>query len=145
MFPDFNANMLYELLNDRFKKVREKNIEDSLIGLINKKLIIIILNEARFEYKDKKCAKLNKKEIYKLVDILKKWKFEIIGHNVWQQAQSTAGGIDLNEVYEETLESKKTNGLYLAGEILDIDGDCGGYNLQWAWSSGYVAGYNASI
>ena len=59
-------------------------------------------------------------------------------------SQVTAGGVDVAEVNPGTMESKIIPGLYFAGEVLDIDGDCGGYNLQWAWSSGYVAGMNAA-
>jgi len=62
----------------------------------------------------------------------------------WNNAQVTAGGIKTCEVDENTLESKLCKGLYFTGEILDIDGDCGGYNLQWAWTSGYVAGMSAA-
>lgn len=57
----------------------------------------------------------------------------------------TAGGIDTKEIDSSTMESKLIKGLYFAGEIIDIDGDCGGFNLQWAWSSGYIAGQNASF
>jgi len=56
----------------------------------------------------------------------------------------TAGGVDANEIDPATMESKIVPGLYLAGEILDVDADSGGYNLQWAWSSGYLAGVSAS-
>ena len=57
----------------------------------------------------------------------------------------TAGGVKTNEINSQTMESKIVKGLYIVGELLDIDGDCGGFNLQWAWSSGYVAGLNAAI
>jgi len=59
-------------------------------------------------------------------------------------SQVTAGGVDVRQVDALTLESKLVPGLYFAGEVLDIDGDCGGYNLQWAWSSGHVAGAHAA-
>ena len=62
----------------------------------------------------------------------------------FEQAQVCRGGVDTKEVHAETLESLYVPGLYFAGEILDVDGICGGYNLQWAWSSGYVAGEEAS-
>ena len=145
MFPNLTKVMLYELLRDRFAKVSYKGIEDGLVGFINKKLISVVLVEAGFDKLDKECGKLNKKEIYKIIDILKEWKFEVTGHNTWQQAQSTAGGVTLSEINPNTLESTKVKGLYFAGEILDVDGDCGGFNLQWAWSSGYAAGHFSSI
>ncbi|MDD2494095.1 MAG: NAD(P)/FAD-dependent oxidoreductase [Tissierellia bacterium] len=144
MFPNIEKNDLYEILRDRFSKIGYKNLEDSLIGFINKKLISVALNEAGFEDHETLSKNLNKKNIYKIVNILKEWKFQVNGHNAWQQAQVTAGGIDLSEVWPETLESKKVKNLYFAGELLDVDGDCGGFNLQWAWSSGYTAGYKAS-
>lgn len=144
MFPHSSKVDLYDLLSSRFNKIGYKSIEDGLIGFINKKLITVVLIEAGFEDVNKKCGKLNKKEIYKIIDILKEWKFEVTGHNTWQQAQSTAGGVDMSEVNPRTLESAKVKGLYLTGEILDVDGDCGGFNLQWAWSSGYTAGHFSS-
>ena len=145
MFPGYSKLKLYEILQDRFRRVNYKTIEESMIGFINKKLIPVVFYEAGFEDLNKICGKLNKKEIYKIIEILKEWKFEVIGHNSWQQAQSTAGGIKLSEVNPKTLESLKVKGLYFAGEILDVDGDCGGFNLQWAWSSGYTAGYFSSL
>lgn len=145
MFPNLSKNKLYEIISDRFLKMGYKTLEDSLIGFINKKLIPVVIIEAGFDNKEMKCGKLNKKEIYKIIDILKEWKFEVTGHNTWQQAQITAGGIDLAGVTAETLESNKVKGLYFAGEVLDVDADCGGFNLQWAWSSGYTAGYFSSM
>ncbi len=145
MFPDLTKAMLHDILRDRFFKVGYKSVEDGLVGFINKKFIPVVLTEAGLEKLDKECGKLSKKEIYKIIEILKDWKFEVTGHNTWQQAQSTAGGVTLLEVNPNTLESTKTKGLYFAGEILDVDGDCGGFNLQWAWSSGYSAGYFSSI
>lgn len=145
MFPNLTKAMLYEVLRDRFAKISYKGIEDGLVGFINKKLILVVLAEAGFDKLDKECGKLNKKEIYKIIDILKEWKFEVTGHNTWQQAQSTAGGVALSEINPNTLESTKVRGLYFAGEILDVDGDCGGFNLQWAWSSGYFSGHFSSI
>lgn len=145
MFPHTTQLELYDILSARFGRIGYKSIEEGLIGFINKNLIPVVLMEAGFEDLKKKCGKLNKKEIYKTIDILKGWKFEVTGHNTWQQAQSTAGGVDMSEVNPKTLESAKVRGLYLSGELLDVDGDCGGFNLQWAWSSGYTAGYFSSV
>jgi hypothetical protein len=65
--------------------------------------------------------------------------------NGWERAQVTCGGVPLDEVNLDTMESLCCPGLYLAGELLDVDGICGGYNLQWAWSSGHLAGENAAF
>lgn len=145
MFPNNSKLQLYDILQDRFNRICYKTIEEGMIGFINKKLISVVLFEAGFDDLNKLCGHLNKKEIFKIIDILKEWKFEVTGHNSWQQAQSTAGGIKLTQVNPKTMESLKVKGLYFAGEILDVDGDCGGFNLQWAWSSGYTAGYYCSI
>lgn len=145
MFPDHSKLDLHEILQDRFNRIGYKTLEEGMIGFINKKLIPVVLYEAGFDDLNKLCSSLNKKEIFKIIDILKEWKFDVTGHNSWQQAQSTAGGIKLTQVNPKTLESLKVKGLYFAGEILDVDGDCGGFNLQWAWSSGYTAGYFSSL
>ena len=145
MFPKYSKLQLYDILQYRFGRIGYKAMEDGMIGFINKKLIPVILYEAGFDDLNKRCGNLNKKEIYKIIDVLKEWKFEVTGHNSWQQAQSTAGGVKLTQVNPKTLESLKVKGLYFAGEILDVDGDCGGFNLQWAWSSGYTAGHFCSI
>lgn len=145
MFPNYSKLQLYDILQDRFIRIGYKTIEEGMIGFINKKLIPTVLYEAAFDDLNKLCSHLNKKEIFKIIDILKEWKFEVSGHNSWQQAQTTAGGIKLTQINPKTLESLKVKGLYFAGEILDVDGDCGGFNLQWAWSSGYTAGYYCSI
>ena len=76
---------------------------------------------------------------------LKKYKFDITGYKGFDYAQVTGGGIDITEVNPRTMESNITKNLYFAGEILDVDGICGGYNLTFAISSGAVAGRNASI
>jgi len=150
MFPEFSKNELFELLSKRFAKQKDKTLEESFNGLINKKLIPVILSLANIKIDDKlastqdKCNKLNKKNIYSIINVLKEWKIEVVGHNDWQQAQTTAGGVCADEIDSRTMESKKEKGLYFAGEVLDVDGDCGGFNLQWAWSSGYLAGYSAS-
>jgi len=73
------------------------------------------------------------------------WRFPIRGTKSWPSAQVTVGGVAVGEINPETMESKLVPGLFLAGEIIDLAGRCGGYNLQWAWSSGYVAGENAAL
>ena len=65
---------------------------------------------------------------------------EVTGTRGWNEGEFTAGGVDTDEVDPKTLESKKSKGLYFAGEILNVDGQVGGFNLSWAWSTGFVAG-----
>jgi predicted Rossmann fold flavoprotein len=107
---------------------------------VNKRLIPVILRVAGFTEFTKPAGQVSQNEIGKLVEVLKDWRFPVTGTTSWPNAQVTTGGVDVSQVDEETLESRIMPGLYFAGEVLDIDGDCGGFNLQWAWSSGYVAG-----
>jgi len=133
---------LVEYLNKRFENMPTKTMEEGLVGLINKKLILPILKELNID-KNINLDKIESKDVEKLAQILTSWPFKIIGNKGWGQAQVTAGGVNTNEVNSNTMESKIVDGLYIVGELLDIDGDCGGFNLQWAWSSGYVAGINS--
>ncbi len=141
LFPDLNRAELIQLLTRR--QAMAKLLPDYLVGLVHKKLIITIL---KLENLDKKrlSTSLSAAEIQSLAERLTAWKISINGTMSWQNAQVTAGGIDLAEV-SPNLSSYCLPNLYFAGEILDVDGQCGGFNLQWAWSSGYIAGLNAAI
>ena len=82
--------------------------------------------------------------INKLVDSIKHYQVIIEKSRGYVFAQACSGGINSNEIDANTLESTLYNNLFFAGELLDVDGICGGYNLQWAWTSGYIAGLNAA-
>lgn len=144
MFPQRIFQEFIDMLNTRFSNQPEKPLDFSFIGLLNKRLINVVLKEAKIEDIHKPCGKTTTEERKNIADILKQWKMDIIGTQSWSEAQVTAGGIDVNDVNPKTMESKLVTGLYFSGEILDIDGDCGGFNLQWAWSSGYTAGTHAA-
>lgn len=143
IFVDMMYTMKMEELENFFEghwaTFSYRSVHDSFIGIINKKLIPILLKQAGVTDIHKACSDLDymeKKNIYKL---LKSWEFKVIDTNSWGAAQVTAGGINTREVNPETMESKLVPNLYLSGEILDVDGDCGGFNLQWAWSSASIA------
>ncbi len=135
---------LFDYLIYRFGFMAKKTIEKGLIGLINKRLILPILKEVNID-KNKQISYLSNEEVRRLANILTDWRFNISGSKSFKDAQVTAGGINTDEIDSSTMESKLIEGLYFAGEIVDIDGDCGGFNLQWAWSSGYVAGINSTL
>ncbi len=135
---------LVEYLKIRFMYKPKRTVEKSLIGFVNKRLIPVILKETNINRK-KQVAQLSNEEIENLATLLIDWKFEIIGSKSYESAQVTAGGVSTKEIDNTTMESKLVKGLYFAGEVIDIDGDCGGFNLQWAWSSAYIAGKNAAI
>ena len=103
-----------------------------------------LIKKSGIEKLSYKVSDLTEIQLKKIVEILKSYKIEILGTTGFKNAQVTAGGIYLDEIDMETLESKKVKGLYFTGEIMDVFGDCGGYNLQWAWSSGAVAGIHAA-
>lgn len=144
IIPHKSPKELYEYLQYRFSFMPMKTIEVGLIGFINKRLIIPILKEVEID-RNKKIAHLSVDEVKRLCNILTDMRFKVTGSKSWDDAQVTAGGVKTDEINNSTMESKLVRGLYFAGEIVDVDGDCGGFNLQWAWSSGYVAGKNAAL
>jgi len=114
-----------------------------MIGLFNNKLNYVILKEAKLN-PELPCRKASGQDILKLADKIKNFRIRIEATNSFDFAQVTSGGVSTYEIDPSTMESKKKKNLYFAGEVVDVDGTCGGYNLQWAWSSGYTAGINAS-
>lgn len=139
MMSNFSKDELKRFLENHFGTYSYRSIHDALIGIINKKIIPIILKESNIDNIHKPCWSLEWEEKEALLSLLKEWTFKVSGTNSFDNAQVTAGGIDTKEVDENTLQSKIVPNLYFAGEILDVDGDCGGFNLQWAWSSASVA------
>ena len=87
-----------------------------------------------------RAAQITREQKMALVHLCKHWQVPIDARGDLAHAVITSGGVSVREVDPKTMQSKKALGLYFAGEVLDVDGDCGGYNLQWAWSSGHVAG-----
>ena len=146
LIPEYNFSEIEDILFDRRKNLSDVAAENFLNGMLNKQIARQILKESDEELKLNIPSKnISDKTIKTLAGKIKGWEFEVIGTNPWKNAQVTAGGIETDFINPDTMESEKAKGLYLAGEILDIDGDCGGFNLQWAWSSGFVAGKNAAL
>lgn len=144
LFPDHAFDELEVMIQMRMAYQPQRALGDFLIGLINKRLIPELLKEAKLSDMKRLCSSLSPREVISLVNVFKGWKFIATGTRTWANAQVMAGGISTDEVCPKTLQSKKVPGIYIVGELLDIDGDCGGFNLQWAWASAYVAGINAA-
>ena len=121
-----------------------KQFSSLLSGLLPKKLIPICVAQTGIPW-DKKVSQITGKERQILLSWLKDdFKFQVTGHKGFEQAIVTAGGVSTREVDPHTMESKLIQGLYFAGEILDVDANTGGYNLQAAFSTGWAAGRAAS-
>lgn len=142
MIPHISKEDLKDFLENHWGLFNYRTLNESLIGIINKKLIPIILKECNIFDIHKPCYQLSWEEKNTIITLLKHWQFTVCDTNSFNNSQITCGGIDTTEVDSHTLQSKIVSNLYLTGEILDVHGDCGGYNLQWAWSSGYVSGIN---
>ncbi len=135
--PNMSVQELDEFLMKRLHKLSYRGIQDSLNGFLNQRLILPLLKCSEIEL-EKKSGDVSKAERTRLVNAIKNFDEKIDSTYLWNQAQVTKGGINCLEIYEDSLESKLKENLYFVGEVLDLDGDCGGYNLQWAISSGAV-------
>jgi len=138
LMPELSKEKLTNILLARVQKESEKPIALWLEGVINKKLISIILEQSKSRVKIEK--ELNRKEINKLVHTIKNLKLSINDTKGFKGAEVATGGIDTNEINPQTMESKLVPNLFFAGEILDVDGDRGGFNFHWAWVTGMRVG-----
>ena len=144
---DFLPELSFEEVLTELNRLKNRNnmrkMEELLIGMVNKKLAIVLLKRSQIK-PSALSSQVEEEAISRLAHCFKEFSTQITETNGFWEAQVCAGGIDLSEIDRESLESLKIPGLYFAGECLDVDGACGGYNLQWAWSSGYVAGIHAA-
>jgi hypothetical protein len=121
----------------------EENLESVLRGLLPREMVGVCLTLNGLDG-DTAAAHMSSADRTRLRIWLKNFRFTITGHRPLKEALVTAGGINVKEVQPQTMESLRTKGLYIAGEVLDIDGDTGGYNLQAAFSTGWLAGRSAA-
>lgn len=139
MLPDFEYDELCEKIFKRIDTDKEKSIEQFFSGLLNKKLVTAVAKTIGLNINDK-IGTLKDKDIKNMLNNFKKFNIHITGYKDYANAQVCQGGVPLDEIEADTMQSRLSPNLYFAGEIVDVDGMCGGYNLQWAWSSGYIAG-----
>ncbi len=121
------------------RKKKNGSIGDIFTGMLHNKLAAALLKFCDISIK-RQAAGLTKDEASHIAAVMKNWRLEVKDTGGFEKAQVTGGGIPASEINAETMESKICPGLYFAGEVIDVDGICGGYNLQWAWTSGYIAG-----
>lgn len=137
--PGFDYTELVEKLRSVQKNCAEILSENLLLGFMPKKIGAVIVKNTGID-KSVPVGRLTDKNIKTIASLAKRYVFEICGTKGFSDCQVTAGGIETSRFNKETLESKVYKGLYCCGEFLDVDGLCGGYNLQWAWSSGRLCG-----
>jgi len=138
--PDKDSDSLCKLImsQDFYEK---RSAYDILSGLYNNKLAMALLKGGYSMHNVRPFDKnLNHNTLKKLFYTIKKYPFEISGYDGEKKAQICSGGVDISEINPLTMESLKYKNLYFTGECIDVSGICGGYNLQFAWSSGYIAG-----
>ena len=147
MLPDMDAADLQSDCIARAAKESQRTVEQFFSGIVNKKLAYaaakrkgVDVNRKISDMKNEKLGEI----ISGIINELKSFRIDINGFKDFSSGQICQGGVSLKEIDSATMKSKKKKGLYFAGELVDVDGRCGGYNLQWAWSSGYVAGVSAA-
>ena len=143
LFPDYPQKALAPYLRSRIETCPYKRAEDFLAGLFHEKLCRELLLCAGIAGRTP-VTDLAQEELVRLAGCIKGFSGHMCGFQDFGHAQACMGGVDLESLIPYTMESAAVPGLYFAGELTDVDGACGGYNLQWAWSSGYVAGTSAA-
>jgi predicted Rossmann fold flavoprotein len=143
LFPNENRNELLSMIENLFKTLENEKAVLLLTGVISNKLAPVLLDICKID-KESTAKNINAKQIRGLVNTLINWRFKITDTQGFKHAEASGGGIRTDEVDSKTYQSKKCKGLYLAGEVLDVVGNRGGYNLQFAWASGFVVGKSIS-
>lgn len=142
--PEYNHKEIFDILESRKEGLSYMTMENYFSGLLNKRLGNIIARRSGIEKLSFKVSNLDTQTLWEFVSHIKDFRLEVKGTKGFNNAQVTAGGVYTDEFDNFTLHSKLVKGLYACGEVMDIYGDCGGYNLQWAWSSGRLAGRSAA-
>jgi len=136
--PQWSEGDVFARLRNRRDLLSHKELQEWGVGLFPKKLWVQMCKEAGLPL-TMMASQLDNRSLARLQSVITDFTVSIIGYLGYDRAQVTAGGVDLRDINVETFESRKVSGLYFAGEILDVDGICGGYNLHFAWASGMAA------
>lgn len=145
MLPGSNHASAVQNIYSRIHQFPEREGCELFSGLVNKKIAIPMLKYAKVPSASVKAKNFTEENVRKCAMFLTKLKLTVTGDNGFNNAQVCAGGIELNGFLPHSMESKIMPGLYAAGEILNCDAICGGYNLHWAWATGVIAGKSAAI
>ena len=141
--PDYpGEHFADKLFRERRALMKGATVEAYFTGLLNKKLMLLFIRMAGLKPTEA-AEQADRERLKRVYELCRELRVHVTGSNSFDNAQVTAGGVPLEEVTER-LESKKAPGVFFAGEILEVDGRCGGYNLHWAWCSAYLAGTGAA-
>lgn len=141
--PNMDQRQAEKLMDQRRRDLEDRTCIQWMNGLLNSKLSAVLLFLAGIQEKQP-VKSVSRSQWNRLRELMTDYETGIAAANPFENAQVCCGGVDTRQVKEETLESLLVEGLYFCGELLDVDGICGGYNLQWAWSSGAAAGRSAA-
>lgn len=139
LLPEMDFAEAMDKLLEMAENIGELSLLDFMNGYIQKNLTRRICRQCGLD-PEAVVSQMTVREMKRFLTAAKALRFRVVGTNSWPNAQTTRGGVDLSQIRPETMESRLVKGLYFAGEIMDVCGDCGGYNLHWAWVSGARAG-----
>ncbi len=139
LLPRYDRGELASIIEKVFASVPKHDIHTALCGLLPAKIVTYLLEDAAIT-QNTTVSSLTPKESKKLAHLIGEWKFEVIDTHGFKHAEVSGGGVSTAQVNNKTMESKIVEGLYFAGEVLDIVGRRGGYNFNFAWASGMIAG-----
>lgn len=140
--PEYEDAAWQEFCRRQYQNCLDKSVMTLGCGILHKKIVQVLLNCCDLK-PDDVVGRETKRKIFSMFALMRAFRVRIVSSNPMESAQVCAGGVPLYEV-DEGLQAKKVPGLFFCGEMLDVDGRCGGYNLQWAWTSGHVAGCAAA-
>ena len=140
---NFLPTISKEQIIEKLEKLQSERLWIMLLGILPQKLVETILTDSQIE-SEVQISDLTLEQRKKLLDSLYDKTIQITGTKGWTEAEFTSGGISIKEIDENRMESKFEQGLYFAGEVVNVDGEIGGYNLSWAWASGAIAGIQSA-
>ena len=138
--PEYSFGEVLNILEHRIKNLEFDKFENFMTGILQKRIYETVLKASGVAPSDCGGKLKDVKTVKSIVKNIKGFTLRVSGTKGFENAQLTCGGIPVDEVDSYTMESKLCKGVYIVGELVDVDGPCGGYNLQWAWSSGRMAG-----
>ena len=142
-FPQYEEADYRQLCSHRLENLGNQTVESFFTGMLHKKIMNVCIRQAGLS-PEQAAGRADRQKLRQVFALCRKLPFTINGSHPFDSAQVCRGGVSMREV-DTLLQSALSPGLYLAGELLNVDGRCGGYNLQWAWASGYIAGEGAGL